>query len=246
MTALDENGSGEDDVRLLRLLWHGREPSTRGPKALLGVSGMARAAVRIADAEGLAAASMQRVAAELGFTKMALYRHIAGKAELLALMIEEAVGEPPQLQDVPGGWQHRLRVWAEALRAEWLRHPWLPGITTGARIMGPRELSWTETAVATLDESGFGPQERRSAVATLSRHVRGTQSGDAGGTQLWTVRGRLHDELQALMQQAPDRYPGLLAAAAEQPSSAEEDEEWQFGLRCILAGLAELVAARSR
>lgn len=242
----DGQPAWEDDLRLLGLLWHGRVPSTFGPKALLGVPGIARAAVRIADAEGFAAVSMQRVAAELGFTKMALYRHIAGRAELLALMIEEAVGEPPQLHDLPGGWQQRLRVWAEALRAEWLRHPWLPGITIGARVMGPRELSWTEAAVATLDDSGLGPHERRSAVATLSRHVRGTHSGDVGGTQLWTVGGKLHDELQALMLQDPDRYPGLLAAAAQQPSPLDDDEEWQFGLRCILAGLAALVAPPSR
>ncbi|MFI0453213.1 TetR family transcriptional regulator [Actinomadura sp. 6N118] len=46
----------------------------------------------MAGAEGLAALSMQRVAGELGFTKMALYRHVSGKAELIAVMIEEAVG----------------------------------------------------------------------------------------------------------------------------------------------------------
>ena len=72
-------------------LWGGRSGATRGPKPGLSLEGIAEAAIAIADAEGLAAVSMQRVAADLGFTKMSLYRYLPGKAELVALMVERGL-----------------------------------------------------------------------------------------------------------------------------------------------------------
>src|SRR6266540_3558611 len=82
----------------IELLWGLRTPPSRGPKP----------AIEIADADGVAAVSMQRVASRLGFTKMALYRYVADKAELLAIMIETAAGEPPDLGSIPGGWRPKL------------------------------------------------------------------------------------------------------------------------------------------
>jgi AcrR family transcriptional regulator len=79
------------------LLWRPRTDGSRGPKPALTLDGIADAAITVADAEGLAAVSMQRVAADLGFTKMALYRYLPGKAELVALMVERALGGPPDL-----------------------------------------------------------------------------------------------------------------------------------------------------
>ena len=46
------------------------------------------AAVRIADADGLDAITMRRLAAELGAAPMAAYRHVSGKEEVLELMVD--------------------------------------------------------------------------------------------------------------------------------------------------------------
>src|SRR5918998_677812 len=54
-----------------------------------------RAAIAVADAEGLATLSMRRIAAELGIPTMTLYQHVAGKDELVTLMIDRAFGEEP-------------------------------------------------------------------------------------------------------------------------------------------------------
>ena len=70
--------------------WAPRPRPTRGPKPALTLGQIADAAIAVADAEGLAAVSMQRVAADLGYTKMSLYRYLPGKAELVAAMIERA------------------------------------------------------------------------------------------------------------------------------------------------------------
>ncbi len=122
---------GGDGVRsgqagIAELLWGMRERPARGPKPAFSIGHIARVAVDIADTDGVQAVSMQRVASELQFTKMAMYRYVSGKAELLAVMIEEAVGEPPDLRSVAGGWRPRLEEWARCMWAAWDRHPWLP------------------------------------------------------------------------------------------------------------------------
>jgi AcrR family transcriptional regulator len=99
------------------LLWGGRPAPTRGPKRSLSVEQLADVAV--ADTEGIDAVSMQRVAEDLGVTKMSLYRYVAAKSELVAVMIEPAVGDPPNLSRVRGVWgvpeiRPRLVTWAFA------------------------------------------------------------------------------------------------------------------------------------
>ncbi|UNO41949.1 TetR/AcrR family transcriptional regulator C-terminal domain-containing protein [Streptomyces sp. MST-110588] len=87
-----------DQAGSVELLWGGRERPSRGPKPALSLDRITRTAIAIADLGGLAAVSMQRVAGELEFTKMSLYRYVPGKSELVALMIDTAMGEPPNLE----------------------------------------------------------------------------------------------------------------------------------------------------
>src|ERR1700754_3434178 len=109
----------------IQLLWGLREGPTRGPKPVLSLERIAQAAVDIADVEGLAAVSMQRVAADLDFTKMSLYRYVTGKDELVAAMIDLAVGEPPAVGDLPGSsWRPRIEAWVRLLAETWDAHPW--------------------------------------------------------------------------------------------------------------------------
>ncbi|WP_432758609.1 TetR/AcrR family transcriptional regulator [Streptomyces lydicamycinicus] len=84
-----------DQAGSVELLWGGRERPSRGPKPALSLERITRTAIALADTGGLGAVSMQRVAAELDFTKMSLYRYVPGKSELVALMIDRAMGEPP-------------------------------------------------------------------------------------------------------------------------------------------------------
>src|SRR5712691_3973914 len=105
-----------DPVRSLELLWGTRERPSRGPKPGLTLEKIVRAAIEVADAEGLAALSMRRVADQLGFTTMALYRHVPGKADLLDVMLDTVAGERTPLDDVAGGWRAKLE---SAARQDW-------------------------------------------------------------------------------------------------------------------------------
>jgi AcrR family transcriptional regulator len=104
-------------------LWQERPRPTRGPKPALTLEQIADAAIAIADADGLDAVSMQRVAAEVGYTKMSLYRYLPGKAELVAAMIERALGGPPALR-AEDGWRAGLTTWAGALLRAYGGHRW--------------------------------------------------------------------------------------------------------------------------
>src|SRR5215472_7517901 len=75
--------------------WGVRGRPHKGPKPGLSLDRIVAAAVHVADTEGLAAVSMSRVATELGAAPMSLYRYVAAKDELLALMVDAAYGPPP-------------------------------------------------------------------------------------------------------------------------------------------------------
>ena len=221
----------------IALLWGLRSPPRRGPKPTLTLDQIAEAAVDIADADGLTAVSMQRVAAEFDVTKMALYRYVASKAELLAVMIEAAAGDTPDLDRVPGGWRPKLREWARRMWETWDRHPWLPGATVGDREMGPRELAWTECAVAALVGTGLDGREQLDAVFTLSGHIRNTQSMSTAGTQPWTTERQLE-----LLREHGEDFPALTAAVDASPG--DNDHAREFGLELILDGLDLLIGRR--
>lgn len=114
-----------------RLLWGPPPKAGRGPKAALSLDRIARAGIEIADAEGLGALSMQRVAGLLDYTKMALYRYVPGKAELVALMVDAAIGAAPPVDGT--GWRDPLADWSRRLAAVFRRHPgcWTPPSAPG-------------------------------------------------------------------------------------------------------------------
>ncbi|MGP3973003.1 TetR/AcrR family transcriptional regulator [Streptomyces sp. 8N114] len=231
-------GADDDPNALAELLWGRREQARRGPKPALDLTRIARTAVALADAEGLEAVAMQRVAAELGFTKMALYRYVGGKSELTAIMIEAAVGDPPDLGPVTG-WRPRLEEYARHLSAAWERHPWLPAITAGDRVMGPKETGWSESALTALDGTPLSLRERMDAIVLISGHIRATHRAAVAGTQTWTS-GQSRPVMQDLIHRHADRFPRLTEADAE-PSFTTTRE---FGLQAILDGLAKVISGR--
>lgn len=241
--AQDLAGAGRGDDRtaaVMRLLWGQRPTTNRGPKPALSADLIAKAAMEIADRDGLQSVTMQRVAEALNFTKMALYRHVRSRDELIAIMIEEAVGEPPDLRGVRGSWRARLTMWADALWTRWIGSPWLPGVTTGSRPMGPRELRWTEAAFAALDRTPLATAEKSTVVSAVSSYVRGCKYAIAG-TQVWNVQPEVREYLRAALKEDPSQFPLTLAADVEL-SPATETTDWRHGLGYVLDGVERLIA----
>jgi AcrR family transcriptional regulator len=101
----------------------------------LSPEAITEAAIRLADAEGLEAVSIRRVAAELDGRAMSLYDHFASKRDLLASMTEEVVGEMLVSQPLPEAWREAVAVSARTMYAAYASHPW--AIFAATERLGP-------------------------------------------------------------------------------------------------------------
>lgn len=237
--------SSDASARTMEALWGVSPAQRRGPKPRLSREQIIAAAVQVADVEGLAALSMQRVADELGCAKMALYRHVPGKSELTALMLDAVVASPPVLGEPSQQWRPRMRTWATSLFAVFGRHPWMLEVSVGVRVLGPNELTWLESGVSVLAHTGLSGPERLDAVVLILGHVRSLAQQSAG-TPASDV-GMEHD-LAAVMSRIladhSDDYPQVRAALDPSAEPGGRDDALTFGLDRILDGLAVLIDSR--
>lgn len=230
--------------RSTALLW--RADARRG----LNLDRIVRAAVELADAEGVAAVSMRRLAERLGFTTMALYRHVPGKAELLALMRDEVLGERDTAVGAahPDGWREALEAWAREGLALHRRHPWLVESDDDRHVPGPHAVAGFECALSIVVRTGLPPAQVVAAVslvggfvdsaarqlATAARAERRTGVSDE---EWWQDRDSLFAHL--------DRYPTLSRLYREGAYDAPLDP-FEFGLQRVLNGVEALVAGEMR
>lgn len=223
--------------RTLRVLWGDQErPGGRG----LSRERIVAAGIALADADGIAALSMARLAERLGSAPMSLYRHVSNKDELLTFMTDAAPGPPPELP--AAGWRPRLETWARALRDVYYAHPWILQVTAGLPPLDPGQLAWLDRGLSALDGTTLSQADRFETIMTIVNYARGeAQIGAAlrhrGGDP--TEYGRLIARLVT-----PDRMPALAAAVAAGVFRAADDdpaESFGFGLTRILDGVNVLL-----
>lgn len=106
----------------------------------LSPEAITEAAIRLADAEGLEAVSIRRVAAELDARAMSLYDHFASKRDLLVSMHDEAVGEMLVSKPLPEDWREAVAISARAMFAAYARHPWAIFVTVERVDPGPNSV----------------------------------------------------------------------------------------------------------
>src|SRR3984957_18797498 len=155
----------------LDLLWGRRAPGRRGPKPGLSVDGIVGAAVRVADVEGLEAVSMARVAKELGFTTMSLYRYVTSKDELLQLMWNASAQGAESLVLEGDGWRSRLRMWAMVKSDMMDRHPWITQMPMAAPPLAPNSLAFVEHGLEALDRTSLGDADKLRVIGLLSSYA---------------------------------------------------------------------------
>jgi AcrR family transcriptional regulator len=243
--------------------WGVRERPHKGPKPALSLGRIVDAAVRVADAEGLDAVSMSRVAAELGTAPMSLYRHVSAKEELLTLMVDAAWGPvsdgPGPVSDgpvsdgpAPGeGWRAGLSRWAWALRAAARRHPWVVRIPLNGLPIMPNEVAWFENALACMAGTGLSEARKASVIMLLAGYVRTLATTEADIEAAIRASGLTPSQWMAsyprmLAELAdPARFPALARFIAAGVFEAEDgpDDEFIFGLDRILDGVAVLIEA---
>src|ERR1700751_1544814 len=155
----------------LDLLWGRRERGRRGPRPGLSPDAIVAAAMRVADAEGLEAVSMARVAKELGFTTMSLYRHVANKDELLQLMWNASAVGAETLVLSGGTWRERLKSWALVQRDMLDRHPWVTQMPLAAPPVAPNSMHFIERALEAMDDSGLPDDNKLRVIGLISSYT---------------------------------------------------------------------------
>ena len=237
--------------RVLQQLWGIEGRQRPGPKPAFHISDIARAAVKLADAGGLAAVSMSKVAAELGFTTMSLYRYVDAKDDLYVVMLEHAFGTPPPDLDTQTGWRDRITAWAEAFRDGLRQHPWILQIPVTEPPLSPNQLTWMESALSAFDGTPLSPQDRLSSMLLVNIYVRGTAQLTAGmHTEPDAAReADLRYTRRLAMLATPDRFPGIAATLEQPPPEGYAGDfdaaEFTFGLDTVLDGIQSLIDRRS-
>jgi AcrR family transcriptional regulator len=235
----------------IELAWGLRERPTKGPKRGLTLAQIVEAGVRIAVADGLSAVSMGRVAGELGVSTMSLYRYVSAKNELIDLMMDKAIGEPPAV-GTDQGWRAGLAAFADTYRDVLLQHPWMLKVTISAPPLTPNQIAWLDYGLTQLRDTGLTGSEKVGVILMLAGYVRSVMSMGADIAAAALAAGSTVEETMSAYNQMlvrlvdPARFPELgklmAAGAMEQPENP--DTEFTFGLDRILDGVETLIKSR--
>lgn len=227
--------------RSVELMWGLGQPGGRGPKRALTLDQILDAATEVADAEGFAALSMNRVAKQLGYTAMSLYRYVDSKNTLVDLLMDRVVGVPPVIAPQTP-WRSGLEQWARAEFARLGRHPWWMDIPLSRPPMGPNNMAWLETALGVLAEAAVPDPVKLQLVMNVSMFVVGKRrflrdlEKEEGG-DFPSVMTRVLD---------PQRFPwvsaALSAAAFDDGDIEWEQADFEFGLARLLDGYEVFIA----
>jgi AcrR family transcriptional regulator len=237
----------------LSRLWRLPAESRLGRPAGLDVERVVRAAVELADRDGLGGVTLLKVARELGVTKMSLYRHVGSKGELFVLMGDLALGAAPEI-GVEGGWRDGLRQWAHANHAVYLRRPWMVYLPVSGPPGGPNAISWMDALLRVLRDAGLGWGTKVGLLSVLAGYVRQasvvTQQLEDGRREAGLDQVRVERDygraLAGLVD--PARFPDAAKLFAspvfmtpESGAGTPADEEFLFGLELILDGVAATI-----
>ncbi|WP_439673672.1 TetR/AcrR family transcriptional regulator [Embleya sp. MST-111070] len=246
-----ERGGRADPARTLALLWRTGDGPTRGPKQGLTVDRVVRAAIELADADGLDALSMRAVAERLGVGTMSLYTYVPGKAELLHVMFDTVLGESALPDPTGSGWRAALEQRARADRELARRHPWVVRLWgPGLLLMGPRLTARAEAGLRTVADLGLSDAEMAHVVGLVDGYVRGVAqvtvdvgrdalAGGAGYDDWWAESTPYLEQLIR-----PTRFPTLTRVWEGGVYEQAPDAGFEFGLCLVLDGIENLIRSR--
>jgi AcrR family transcriptional regulator len=227
------------------LIWERPEPASRPAPGPLSRDRIVRAAVAIADAEGLASVSFRNVGAALAAGPMRLYGYVATKEELLELMVDAVHGEMASAGPTRGDWREALRSIAHRTRRAAGEHKWFIDLLGGRPHQGPNALAHLEASLAALsDTPGFEDIDAvMLAVRTVNAYVIGALRGEAIELRAELESGMTRSEWQAASWPylhrmiATGRFP-TIAKVVRDATHPSPDVVFDQGLDCVLDGIA--------
>jgi AcrR family transcriptional regulator len=227
----------------LRSVWDLPDQGKRGPKARHSRATVAAAAVALADAEGLDAVTMRRVAAHVGLGTMSLYNYVPAKEQLIQLMIDHVGGEYRYPGEPPGDVRQAIIDLAQQGRDITQRHPWLPRATHSPPVFGPNTLRYIDYFLGLLRHTGLDTAAKMELLGLVNGFAL-----SYGGLQATLAEERARTGVTAEQQAAAPvhalvtaaatgRYPELAAALAGPAAPPPDaDEVFCSALRHLVEG----------
>ncbi|MEU7336186.1 TetR/AcrR family transcriptional regulator C-terminal domain-containing protein [Streptomyces sp. NPDC007074] len=224
------------------LVWERPEPPDRPVPAPLSRDRIVRAAIRLADADGLDAVSLRKVATALDVRPMRLYGYIAGKEELLDLMVDVVHAE---IRPAGDGRREVLRSLAESTRRAAHAHEWLADLLGGRPQLGPQALATGESVVAALD--GVDLDDIMPVVAAVNAYAIGAVRREIAERRAERATGMDERRWQVALGPylertfATGRFP-VLATVVRDAAHLDADRTFRLGLDCLLDGIEARIA----
>ncbi|MFC5529857.1 TetR/AcrR family transcriptional regulator [Cohnella yongneupensis] len=258
----DDNLLDEEALNRLpngaKLSWGIVKQSRRGPKGELSIAKIVEAAIELADRDGLAAVSMNRVASSLGFTTMSLYRYVTSKEELLLLM-QDAVCDrniPPERTD--GNWREDMRGYVRACIEVFEQHPWYGDIPISGIPIAPNTLRYIDWVMRSMRDFPINDFEKMSFLLLISSYARSCgiihrdmmRAIEAGASAESFSGMSFGPALRQLV--TPERYPDLYPVIASGVYTGEREQDnpigndFDFGLERILDGIAVYLESKGK
>ncbi|MGO1173989.1 MAG: TetR/AcrR family transcriptional regulator [Actinomycetaceae bacterium] len=200
------------------------------------------AAITHADGSGVTSLSMRSLAADLGVTPMAMYKHVANKEDLLDAMIDALVADVGTDEDLGAAdWRGRVRARVLSARAALLDHPWAPSVIESRTAASPVVLDHMNALMGDLLAGGL--------TADLTHHAMHVL-----GSRMWGFTQEVFptpkvpddpDERDAFLAGAAERYPHIMAISAAASHTGEaigcdDQAEFELALDLLLDGVARM------
>jgi AcrR family transcriptional regulator len=231
-----------------QLIWEHLSRPARGPRPTLTHEQIAAAAIELADADGLDAVTMRRLAGRLEVATMGLYRYVRNKDDIFSLMLDAVAREITLPGPGSAGWRDTLRGIAGEMRAGHLRHPWLARLQANmSASVAPHVLAVAEAGLAALDAAGvdLDVDQMMAAFGTMTAYVLGKAATEIAQREAYRRYGWSSDDdmraaagprLLWLLKRGD--YPTVAHYIVD--GSNQDDADWgfAFGLECVLDGIA--------
>jgi len=224
-------------------LWERVEESNGPSRVALSPMRIALAGIQIADANGLDAVSMRRVASKLNAGTMSLYRYVASRDELVELMVDQ-VYSTFTVAPRTGDWRHDLAEAARRIHDITLEHPWLAGQSVARLGLGPNLLRALESMLALVDGYGMSADQMLDVLGSLQAFVQGHAWQEAIERNAIRATDLTHSEanqqqearIRAIIESG--RYPQFARVVTESTDESDPSLVFERRLSNLLDGLS--------
>ncbi|MGC2940572.1 MULTISPECIES: TetR/AcrR family transcriptional regulator [unclassified Brevibacterium] len=234
---------------VLRLLWRDHldtEVGTRGPRRKLSVDQIIDAAIEFADAGGIEALSMRKVAEAVGVSVMSLYGYVPHRSGLIGLMVDKVIGLSP-MPEHSGSVADRVRCISDVLWDEYHRHPWLVAAQSHRPWIGPHTSARYEWELDAFEGFGLDDIAMDHTVALIESHAAASAANSINAQRLehssgvsdldwWNANAPL---LEQVMPEGSFPISGRVGSAVGEKYQAVTNQQavYEYGIDTIILGV---------